>query len=325
MGETLVRPIGDRAIVVERSVHVVDRIDQVIETVHVEEGLLLACEETRRAGLRPSRTSAPPNVASLAFFSVGFFIFPSSPISLSSAPGKGLPIQYPFSPFLAAAGEGFHVLGSRVSQAIGDAHPSLAVGTDRRREPSSRTRRARSRPRRGELADHFAERGALSADSGRTSLMRYTNHDEERSRSALVRVIRFVRPWKTRYFTGGSPSLTAMATPKRVAYFISDRTGITAEMLGHSLLTQFESVRFQEVTLPFVDTIDKAHEMVTRINEPPYRRGSPIVISTLVNTEIAEIVGKANALFLDCFEIFISPLEKELGVPASTRSGAVTA
>ena len=113
-----------------------------------------------------------------------------------------------------------------------------------------------------------------------------------------------------------------MAVPKRVAYFISDRTGITAEMLGHSLLTQFESVRFQEVTLPFVDTAEKAHEIVQRINETAIAEGvRPLVISTLVNTEIAQIVGSANALFLDCFEIFISPLEKELGVVASHAIG----
>ena len=109
-----------------------------------------------------------------------------------------------------------------------------------------------------------------------------------------------------------------MTSQKRVAFFISDRTGITAEMLGHSLLTQFEGVRFQEVTLPFVDTPDKAHEIVLQINETARTEGvRPIVISTLVNTEIAQIVGAANACFLDCFEIFISPLEKELGERAS--------
>src|SRR5215212_11425319 len=113
-----------------------------------------------------------------------------------------------------------------------------------------------------------------------------------------------------------------MANPKRAAFFVSDRTGITAEMLGHSLLTQFDTVRFQEVTLPFVDTVEKAHEIVTRINETATHEGvRPIVISTLVNTEIAEIVGAANALFLDCFEIFISPLEKELGEHASHAIG----
>ena len=108
----------------------------------------------------------------------------------------------------------------------------------------------------------------------------------------------------------------------RAAFFVSDRTGITAEMLGHSLLTQFDTVRFQEVTLPFVDSVEKAREIVERINETAKADGvRPLVISTLVNTEIAEIVGGANALFLYCFEIFISPLEKELGVPASHAIG----
>jgi [pyruvate, water dikinase]-phosphate phosphotransferase / [pyruvate, water dikinase] kinase len=109
---------------------------------------------------------------------------------------------------------------------------------------------------------------------------------------------------------------------RRTAFFISDRTGITAEMLGHSLLTQFESVPFEEVTLPFVDTSDKAHEVVKQITEAGARTGlRPLVISTLVNTDIANIVGGADALFLDCFEIFISPLEKELGVAASHAIG----
>ncbi|MGZ8156783.1 MAG: posphoenolpyruvate synthetase regulatory kinase/phosphorylase PpsR, partial [Burkholderiales bacterium] len=95
-----------------------------------------------------------------------------------------------------------------------------------------------------------------------------------------------------------------------------------AEMLGHSLLTQFDTVRFQEVTLPFVDTSEKAREVVARINETATAEEvRPIVISTLVNSEIAAIVGQANALFLDCFEIFISPLEKELKVPASHAIG----
>mgnify|MGYP003341028798 CR=1 FL=1 len=49
---------------------------------------------------------------------------------------------------------------------------------------------------------------------------------------------------------------------KRSAFFISDRTGITAEMLGHSLLTQFEMVAFNEVTLPFIDTVAKAEATI---------------------------------------------------------------
>jgi regulator of PEP synthase PpsR (kinase-PPPase family) len=109
---------------------------------------------------------------------------------------------------------------------------------------------------------------------------------------------------------------------KRTAFFVSDRTGITAEMLGHSLLTQFETVHFQEVTLPFVDSVEKAQDAVREINQRAEADGvRPLVISTLVNSDVAQVVSSANALFLDCFEIFISPLEKELGVTASHAVG----
>ncbi|HUF81531.1 MAG TPA: pyruvate, water dikinase regulatory protein [Burkholderiales bacterium] len=113
-----------------------------------------------------------------------------------------------------------------------------------------------------------------------------------------------------------------MAPPKRTAFFVSDRTGITAEMLGHSLLTQFDGVGFHEVTLPFVDSVEKAQDVVKQINLQGASEGvRPLVISTLARTEIAQVVGQANALFLDCFEIFISPLERELGVRASHTVG----
>ncbi len=113
-----------------------------------------------------------------------------------------------------------------------------------------------------------------------------------------------------------------MADPKRTAFFVSDRTGITAEMLGHSLLTQFDGVRFNEVTLPFVDSVEKAHDVVKQINQQGVTDGvRPLVISTLALTEIAQVIGQSKALFLDCFEIFISPLERELGVRASHAIG----
>ena len=111
-------------------------------------------------------------------------------------------------------------------------------------------------------------------------------------------------------------------TQPRSAFFVSDRTGITAEMLGHSLLTQFDEVRFNEVTLPFVDTVEKAQDVVEKINRQGAADGvRPIVISTLARTEIARVIGQANALFLDCFEMFISPLEREIGVRASHAVG----
>jgi regulator of PEP synthase PpsR (kinase-PPPase family) len=113
-----------------------------------------------------------------------------------------------------------------------------------------------------------------------------------------------------------------MTTPRRSAFFISDRTAITAEMLGHSLLTQFDGLNLRETTLPFIDNLDKAQEAVQKINTAAAADGTrPIIISTLANTDIAATVGRANALFLDCFQIFIAPLESELGARASHAIG----
>ncbi len=109
---------------------------------------------------------------------------------------------------------------------------------------------------------------------------------------------------------------------KRTAFFISDRTGITAEMLGHSLLTQFDQAGFTERTLPFIDSESKAIEAVQEINSTAMAEGvRPIVISTLIDAQIIAIVTQANALVLDCFQIFIAPLEQELGMRSAHAVG----
>ena len=42
---------------------------------------------------------------------------------------------------------------------------------------------------------------------------------------------------------------------RRTVFFVSDGTGITAQMLGNSLLTQFEGLEFEQVTLPFINAL----------------------------------------------------------------------
>jgi len=113
-----------------------------------------------------------------------------------------------------------------------------------------------------------------------------------------------------------------MTPQKRTAFFISDRTGITAEMLGHSLLTQFGNVAFNEITLPYVDSVEKAQATVTQINQQAATDGvRPLLFCTLVNPDLSAIIATANALHLDCFGTFILPLEKELGLSASHSVG----
>ncbi len=109
---------------------------------------------------------------------------------------------------------------------------------------------------------------------------------------------------------------------RRTVFFVSDGTGITAQMLGHSLLTQFEGVEFNQVTLPFVDSVEKAEECLARIGEEAANgAGQPIVFSTLVNQDVRTVVRRANALFVDFFETFIDPLEAGLGVKSSHTIG----
>ena len=107
---------------------------------------------------------------------------------------------------------------------------------------------------------------------------------------------------------------------RRTVFFVSDGTGITAQMLGHSLLTQFEGVEFNQVTLPFIDSAEKAEDCLARIAaEQQY--GQPIVFSTLVNNDVRTVLRRANALFIDFFESFIDPLEAGLGMKSSHTIG----
>ena len=109
---------------------------------------------------------------------------------------------------------------------------------------------------------------------------------------------------------------------RRTVFFVSDGTGITVQMLGHSLLTQFEGIEFNQVTLPFIDTVEKAEECLERIERESLRgNGQPIVFSTLVNNDVREAMRRANAQFLDFFEMFIGPLEAGLGIKSSHTIG----
>jgi regulator of PEP synthase PpsR (kinase-PPPase family) len=108
----------------------------------------------------------------------------------------------------------------------------------------------------------------------------------------------------------------------RPIFYVSDRTGITAETLGHGLLTQFDAVEFNRESLRFVDTPDKAREAAARIDDAARRSGvHPIVFSTLIDPAVRDIVADSTCLFLDLFDAFIDPLERELGVPSSHAIG----
>jgi regulator of PEP synthase PpsR (kinase-PPPase family) len=109
---------------------------------------------------------------------------------------------------------------------------------------------------------------------------------------------------------------------RRRVYFISDRTGLTVEALGSSLITQFDAIDFLPVTLPFIDTADKAREVVAQVNAAHRDTGKrPLLFSSLVDDAIRAEINKADGLVLDVFERFIVPLEQELGQKSTHTVG----
>ena len=108
----------------------------------------------------------------------------------------------------------------------------------------------------------------------------------------------------------------------RTVFFISDGTGITAETFGNAILAQFE-FKPRHVRLPFIDSVDKAHQAVRQINHVAEIEGKrPIVFTTLVNMEILAVIKThCNGMLLDMFGMFVAPLEGELGIKSNHRVG----
>ena len=117
------------------------------------------------------------------------------------------------------------------------------------------------------------------------------------------------------------PELPSQPAAPRSVFFVSDGTGITVEMLGHSLLTQFEGIEFHHVTVPFIDSTAKAEECVAKINEAARSGARPVVFTTLVNNDVRDLVRRSEAFVLDFFEVFLDPLEGELGQKSSHTIG----
>lgn len=108
----------------------------------------------------------------------------------------------------------------------------------------------------------------------------------------------------------------------RDVFYVSDSTGITAETLGHSLLTQFEHIEFDVHHLRFIDTPEKARQAYQTIQlAAKSSTQPPLVFCTIVDISLREIIHDGNIRFFDFMEAFISPLEEELGERAVSHVG----
>jgi len=109
-----------------------------------------------------------------------------------------------------------------------------------------------------------------------------------------------------------------------MVYFVSDRTGITAEALGNTLLTQFDGVEFRKTTLPFINSRERAEQAVGFINEAARLAAErPLIFSTTVSDEVRAILRTAEGFFLDLFDTYIPGLEAELAQASTHTVGRV--
>lgn len=109
---------------------------------------------------------------------------------------------------------------------------------------------------------------------------------------------------------------------KQPIFIVSDGTGITAEALSQSLISQFENIAFDITTIPYVDNIAKAQQVVDKINlsYEVYAK-KPIVFATLVCPDIRSCLQKSSAKIFDFFNTFLEPLEEALGANSSYTVG----
>ena len=118
-----------------------------------------------------------------------------------------------------------------------------------------------------------------------------------------------------------------MANNKRTVFFVSDSTGITAETFGHSLLSQFESIQFENIVLRYIDDLPKAEQACRQIEEVAKIEGQPpLVFSTLVDPKLRHIIANSSGMWFDIFEAFIAPLQSalhETPAPMTGRSHGV--
>ena len=109
---------------------------------------------------------------------------------------------------------------------------------------------------------------------------------------------------------------------QQIVFFLSDHTGITVEMLGRSLLTQFEGLEFFSICVPYIDDLKKTRDTQARINEVfKQTKRKPLVVCSMIDRESKKIIQQSECFFLDLFDAFIPSMEKALGRPASYARG----
>ncbi|MGV7962219.1 pyruvate, water dikinase regulatory protein [Photorhabdus tasmaniensis] len=115
---------------------------------------------------------------------------------------------------------------------------------------------------------------------------------------------------------------------ERTVFFISDGTAITAEVLGHAVLSQFP-IKVTSYTLPFVASETRAKEIKQQINQI-YQDTSirPLVFYSIISSGVKNIITSSEGFCQDIVQTLVAPLQKETGLepkPELNRTHGLTA
>ena len=113
-----------------------------------------------------------------------------------------------------------------------------------------------------------------------------------------------------------------MTDKLRNVFYVSDGTGLTAEMLGETLISQFPETEFKRTIIPYVKNESDAENVVKKIKAIKNTTGDyPVVISTLVDDSLHLILSESGAVIFDLFATFIEPLETILNSHSVHKKG----
>ncbi|TFC16826.1 kinase/pyrophosphorylase [Cryobacterium algoritolerans] len=104
-------------------------------------------------------------------------------------------------------------------------------------------------------------------------------------------------------------------------FFLSDSTGITAETLGNTLLTQFPAIEFDRMTIPFILNVEQAQAVVDTVDGLVARGLRPIVFSTAVGSDIRRTLATCTGTLVDLLGTYLGQLEEALGTRSSNIPG----
>jgi len=111
-------------------------------------------------------------------------------------------------------------------------------------------------------------------------------------------------------------------TSNRAVFFVSESTGITAETMGHSLLSQFPHIDFTYLQRPYVNTLEKAKELVNEISQVSKEQGfKPLVFATMPETYINKTLENADCHYYEIFENILDKIGQDLHTKPTRESG----